>query len=309
MITTPRSQTVIPATGRRSADRFKLALWVCILVGPALLDVVIFRWLPLIVAMYRSLYQSILLDPMGGKYVGLAQYRALGSDSLFYDSLRTTALYGLMRIPTTVILGFILALVVNHNIRGISVVRTAIFLPAVTSIAVMSVIWNLMYQPDYGILNSILNFMHIPSQLFIADPRQALPSVAAVAVWQNVGFIVIIFLGSLQGIPDMYYEAARMDGAGAFATLRDITIPLLRRTFMYVIVITTIFAFLDFAPIYVMTQGGPHHATYTMIYYIFQTAFQNQDVGYANALTVVFFLFLLALAAIQMRVLRSEFDY
>lgn len=308
MTSIPRSNAGSSA-GRRAAPRVKLAFYVCLLVGPALLDVVVFRWFPLLVAMYRSLYQSILLDPLGGKFVGLAQYSTLLSDAQFYGSLRTTLVYGLMRIPTTVLLGFVLALLVNRKIRGIAIARTAIFLPAVTSIAVMSVVWNLMYQPEYGILNSILNFVGIPSQQFTADPQQALASVAAVAVWQNVGFVVIVFLGSLQGIPGMYYEAARIDGAGYFASLRDITIPLLRRTFMYLTVVTTIFAFLDFAPIYVMTQGGPIHSTFTMIYYIFETAFQNQDVGYANTLTVAFFVLLMALAAVQVRVMRSEFEY
>jgi ABC-type sugar transport system permease subunit len=308
MTSIPRIQLAASARSKASS-RLKLGLYACLLVGPALLDVVVFRWLPLLVAVYRSLYQSILLDPLGGRFVGLAQYRTLLADPLFYSSLRTTIIYGLLRIPTTVVFGFVLALLVNRKIRGMGIVRTSIFLPAVTSIAVMSVIWNLMYQPEYGILNSILNFIGIPSQQFIADPQQALVSVAAVAVWQNVGFVVIVFLGSLQGIPEIYYEAARVDGAGYFESLRNITIPLLRRTFMYLTVVTTIFAFLDFAPIYVMTQGGPVHSTFTLIYYIFQSAFKNQDVGYANTLTVVFFLLLMVLAAIQVKALRSEFEY
>lgn len=300
-----------PSTSRRglSPSRLKLTLWICLLLAPAVIDVAIFRWLPLFTAIDQSLYQSLLLNPTNAPFVGLKQYQTLFTDPLFYTSLRVTVLYGLLRIPSTIILGFVLALVVNQKVRGIGIVRTAIFLPAATSLAVMPVVWNLMYQPQYGILNSILNALGIASQNYTADPHQALPSVAAVAVWQNVGFVVIVFLGGLQGIPEMLYEAARIDGAGKWASLWYITVPLLRRTFMYVTVVTTIFAFLDFAPIYVMTQGGPLHATFTLIYYIYQTAFQNQNLGYANALTVVFFAILLVLALVQMRVLRSEFEY
>jgi ABC-type sugar transport system permease subunit len=289
--------------------RYRVALWVALLVGPAVVDVAIFRWLPLLVALYHSLYREILLNPGGARFIGLENYQQIFADSSFYTALEVTALYGLLRIPATVILGFILALIVNQKLPGISIVRTAIFLPAVTSLAVISVVWNLMYQPEYGILNSILNAIGLPSQNFIADPHEALLSVAAASTWQNVGLVVLVFLGSLQGIPEMFYESALIDGAGRWALLFHITIPLLRRTFMYLIVVTTIFAFLDFAPVYVMTQGGPQQATYTFIYFIYQTAFQNQNLGYANALTVIFFAILLIISLLQMRALRSEFEY
>jgi ABC-type sugar transport system permease subunit len=166
-----------------------------------------------------------------------------------------------------------------------------------------------MYQPQYGIVNSVLNAVGLPAQNFLVDPHEALVSVVAAVVWKSVGLPMIIFLAGLQGIPGEFYEAAAMDGASRVQQLRTITIPLLRRTFMYVVVVMTVFSFLDFAPIYVMTQGGPQHATYTLIFYIYEAAFVNQSVGYANALTVVLLLILGGFTLLQIRALRSDFEY
>jgi ABC-type sugar transport system permease subunit len=271
-------------------------------------DVLVFRWWPLVVSISRSVDQYTLISQTH-RYIGLANFHEIFTSAAFYTSLRVTGLYALLRIPCEVALGFALALFVNQRFSGMTVVRTVVFVPAATSLAVMSVVWNLMYQPQYGIMNSLLNAVGLPAQNFLTDVHQALPSVALAVIWKDVGLPMIIFLAGLQGIPQEFYEAASIDGAGALHRLWTITIPLLRRTMMYVVVVTTVFSFLDFAPVYVMTRGGPQHSTYTLIYYIYESAFLNQSVGYANALTVILFILLLGLTLLQMRALRSNLEY
>jgi len=283
-------------------------VWGGLFLLPALADVLVFRWWPLVVSVSRSVDQYTLIS-QARRYIGLANFHDIFTSATFYTSLKVTGLYALLRIPFEVALGFALAIFVNQRFRGMAIVRTAVFVPAATSLAVMSVVWNLMYQPQYGIVNSLLNAMGIPAQNFLTDVHQALPSIAAAVIWKDVGLPMIIFLAGLQGIPQEFYEAAAIDGTGALQRLWTITIPLLRRTFMYVVVVTTVFSFLDFAPVYVMTHGGPQHSTYTLIYYIYESAFVNQSVGYANALTVVLFVILLSLTLLQMKALRSDLEY
>ena len=284
------------------------AIWVVLLLAPALADVFVFRWLPFLVSVVGSTFQQSLIGSTR-QFVGLANFSHIFGDARFWQSLRVTAMYGGIRVVAETILGFAFALFVNQRIRGMAIVRTAIFVPTATSLAVMAVVWNLMYHPTYGLVNSLLNAVGLPALGFLTDVHQALPAVAVAVIWKDIGLPMIIFLAGLQGIPEVFYDAASIDGANAWQSLWRITMPLLRRTFMYVVVVTTVFAFVDFAPIYVMTQGGPQHSTYTLIYYIYESAFINQSLGFSNALTVVLFIIMFGLTLIQMRWLRSDVEY
>lgn len=276
----------------------------CFLV-PILLGIIIFRFWPMIKAFYMSLYEYNLLGEKSS-FVGLQNFLELFQDSTFLNSLKVSFLYGIMRIPVQVALALLLALYVNRKFRGVTFIRTLVFVPVVTSLVAVSVIWNLMYHPTYGIINSILHVLGLPAQEFLINKKLALPSVVTSVIWKDVGFSMIIFLAGLQSIPSNLYEAAEVDGASYWQKFRYVTLPLLRQTTLYVAVITTIFTFQDFAPIYVMTQGGPMEATKNLIFYIYENAFVYMRMGYANALSVIFFVILAGLSLLQIKVSRKE---
>lgn len=279
-----------------------------LLLLPAVIDIFVFRWLPFLISLEGSTFQQSLIGSTH-RFVGLHNFVRIFGDARFWLSLRVTVVYGAIRVVAETVLGLLFALFVNQKFRGMVVVRTAIFIPTATSLAVMAVVWNLMYNPTYGLVNSLLNAVGLPALGFLTNVHQALPAVAVAVIWKDVGLPMIIFLAGLQGIPAAFYDAASIDGANGWQKLVHVTLPLLRRTVMYVVVVTTVFAFVDFAPIYVMTQGGPQHSTYTLIYYIYQSAFVNQSLGYSNALTVVLFIIMFILTLLQMRWLRSDVEY
>lgn len=276
----------------------------CFLV-PVLLGIFVFRFWPMLKAFYMSLYEYNLLGAKSS-FVGLQNFIELFHDSTFLNSLKVSFLYGLMRIPTQVVLALFLALYVNRKFRGVTFIRTLSFVPVVTSLVAVSVIWNLMYHPTYGIFNSILHVFGLSAQEFLINRKLALPSIILSVIWKDVGFSMIIFLAGLQSIPRNLYEAAEVDGAAYWKRFRYVTLPLLKQTTLYVVVVTTIFTFQDFAPIYVMTQGGPMEATKNLIYYIYENAFVYMRMGYANALSVIFFIILAGLSLLQIGVSRKE---
>ena len=176
------------------------------------------------------------------------------------------------------------------------------------SLVVASVIWSFMLEDPAGVINSVIGWLGIPPQPWLGSTRLALTSVILVTLWQSVGYSMIIFLAGLQDIPAVYYEAARMDGAGAWQRFRSITLPLLNRTSVFVLLISFIGAFQLFDPIFVMTKGGPADATTTAVYYIYQQAFQFLQLGYASALSVALFAIILVFSLLQLRVFRDRAD-
>jgi multiple sugar transport system permease protein len=273
-------------------------------LAPVLLGIIVFRVWPVLQAFYMSLFNYDLLSK-AAKFVGLKNFMEIFSDYTFFNSVKVTFLYFLMRVPVQVALALVLALYISQKFRGVSVIRTIIFVPVVTSLVAVAVIWNLMYHPTYGIFNSMLNFVGLPQQDFLVDPHIALPAVVLSVLWKDVGFSMIIFLAGLLAIPRSYYDAAEVDGASAWQGFWKITLPLLKSTTMYVTVVTTIFTFQDFAPFYVMTQGGPMDTTKNLIYYIYENAFVYMRMGYANALSVIFFIILAGLSLLQMKTMTK----
>jgi len=174
---------------------------------------------------------------------------------------------------------------------------------------VVAIIWKLLYNVDAGILNGLLGRLGLPKQLFLASTTQAMPAVMAMSVWKSCGFFMLIFLAGLQAIPDQLYEAARMDGASRWQRFRHVTFPMLNHSMLFVLVITSMDAMKLFAPIFVMTNGGPLNATNVIVYYIYKATFLFLKVGYASAMAFVLFGIILALTLIQMRLLRRESLY
>lgn len=275
---------------------------------PALVGLAVFRLWPVISAVDTSFYDVNLISSKR-TFVGLANYLRAFQDPELLDSVRITIVYAVAKVSLQVGGGLALAVLVNRAGRAIWLVRSLIFLPVVTSLVVAATLWLLILQPDQGLLNGLLSTVHLPRQPFLRDVGQALPSIIAMMTWKDVGLSMLFFLAGLQGIPAMYYEAARMDGAGAWQRFRHVTLPLLRGTLLFVLVMETVFALRVFSPVYVMTQGGPRGSTSVIVFDIYEQAFPFNSFGYASALSVLLLFFIVVVTAILRRVVGTAVRY
>lgn len=277
-----------------------------LLVAPDLLGLITFVALPILAAAYLSLNDwNGLAAP---RFIGLANYQQLVADPAFRDSIRITLAYVAIYVPSLIVLSLALAMLVNQKLRLTWFFRSAIFLPVMFSLVVASVVWTQLFQESGGLVNALLGALGIPPQPWLGSPSQALLAVAIVATWQGVGYNMIIFLAGLQDIPLDYYDAAAVDGASAVQRFRHVTVPLLKRTTLFVLVTSLISAFQVFDPIYVMTNGGPANATRTAVFYVYENAFSFFRLGYASAISVALFLMIFAFTGVQLRLFRSEAD-
>jgi multiple sugar transport system permease protein len=279
-----------------------------IFVVPALINFLVFRYLPILAAFRASLWQYSLL---GGyrDFNGLLHYLNMLNDATFWKSLEVTATFVILKVPIQVILSLLLAVFLQKEKWVTGLVRSAIFTPVVTSVIVVSILWSMMYHSQLGLINGLLSIVGIPRQVFLSDPNRALPAITLMMIWKEIGFSMIILMAGLKGIPTEYREAAIVDGAKAWQIFWLITLPLLKRVIMFVIVTQTVFSFQVFVPVYAMTRGGPLDSTKVIVYYIYQFGFLFQDMGYASALSIVTLVILLIVSIIQMRLFRSEVEY
>ncbi|MBF6557621.1 MAG: sugar ABC transporter permease [Acidimicrobiales bacterium] len=287
---------------RRTPSGARLALSPWLFVLPYLVAFVLFRFGPAVAGFLVSLTNWNLMSG-SGRFVGVDNYARLATDPQFRQSLLQTLYFMALTVPALVILGLLLAVLVNQRLRGRSVVRTAIFMPYVVMSTVVGVIWLWMLNTDVGVFNYLLSLLGIHGIPWLSDPNAAMPAIALTTIWWTVGFNMIIFLAGLQDIPAELEEAARVDGAGAFTTFRAITLPLLRPVIFVVVMLTLINTFEVFDQIYVMTGGGPGLSTLTIIQFLYYEAFQFYHVGYASAVAYVVLAVLVALALIQRRFL------
>jgi len=236
-------------------------------------------------------------------------YGLIAKDPEFYTSLVNTTLYVVIIVPLILVISLLLAVLVNQKIFGISFFRTVYFIPSITMISVTSVVWIFLFNPSVGLINLILrtvSFGYLGSSQWLQSTDTALFSIILYTIWQASGLFMVIFLGGLQDIPQDIYEAAQIDGANPFQTLIHITIPKLRNTIIYVVITSSILGFRLFTQVDVMTKGGPQNSTLTLILHIVNEGFRNQKIGYASAISIVFFLFVLALTFIQRSLMKSE---
>ncbi|HEX3329310.1 MAG TPA: sugar ABC transporter permease [Gaiellales bacterium] len=249
-------------------------------------------------AFYLSFHQWDVLNP-AKPYVGLQNYRELKSDAYFRQAVKNTAYFTVGTVPLSVILGLLIALLLNRQIRGRALFRTLFYLPVVTPLIVSGLIWKWVLDGDFGLLNYYIGKIGISPQLWLSNPSLAMPSVIMVSVWATVGFTMLVYLAGLQAIPQEYYEAAAVDGAGGWKQFRHITLPLLAPSTFFVTVYLIISSFQVFDQIFVMTDGGPLRATTTVVYYIWQAGFQQFTMGYASAMAYGLFAIIFVFTIIQ----------
>lgn len=274
--------------------------WVFIL--PALIGTFIFIIIPVICSFGLSFSKWDLLNPI--QFVGLANYKEIFSEPLFYKIFWNTVVFALTTSIFGVFIPLILACILNSKIRGSEFYKTAYFLPFITPMIVIGVVWEWIFDPNIGLLNHILH-LHIN---WLYDTHFAMPALIIVSVWKLIGYNMVIFLSSLSGISQSLFEAAKIDGATPFQTFKNVTVPLLSPTIFFVVIITAISSFQVFDLIYLMTQGGPLDSTNVLVYAIYKNAFVYFNVGKASAIAYVLFTLILVLTLIQWN-LRKKLVY
>lgn len=279
-------------------------------VAPALLVIFIFFFVPVAAAFLLS-FTDFDIYALGNleylRFVGLGNYLRLIQDPLFWIALRNTLYFVLIGGPLSIGVSLGVALLLNSKlVRFKGVFRSVLFMPVVTTLVAVAVVWRYLYHPRYGLLNYGLGLIGGVGPIdWLGDPTWAMPAIILMAVWKNFGFNMIIFIASLQSIPQHLYEAARIDGADAWRQFRHVTLPLLGPTFTFVTLITLIGYFQLFAEPYVMTQGGPAHSTLSIVLFMYEQGFRWWDLGYAAAVAFVLFLIILAATFLQLKLQKG----
>lgn len=300
----------ISIRGRRLAlgENLQERLFPYLATVPALLVVALFTLYPLAYAVRISLYRYLLTQPNNHPFVGLRNFREVVTSYYFLSSLRVTALYTLSALSAVLVFGFLIALLLNTKIRTAVVLRIVILLPWSIPAVISGLLWKWILNADFGALNGLLYSLgliksYIP---FLADPALARLSLVIAHVWKEAPLVAIFFLAGLQLIPNELYEAARIDGGGAWSLLRYVTLPLLRPTLLVVTVYETMVAILTFDVIYVLTGGGPADATALISWFAYAEIFKALNLGHGIALSIVIALITLGLILLYLRVLRPE---
>jgi multiple sugar transport system permease protein len=256
---------------------------------------------------FTSFGLADLQNPVGASFVGLKNYLDLLSDPKFWTSLLNTVYFVVVGVPVTLVLGLLIASALD---RGVTRFRTAFrvgyYLPVITSIVAIAVVWRFLLNPDVGLINMALSALGIQGPSWLADPLLAMPSIIAMAVWRNLGFAMIVFLAGMQAIPAVLYEAAAIDGAGRWQLFRFVTLPMLRPTVLFMTVITTIGYLQLFEEPFVMTGGGPLDKTLSVTMYMYQQGFTFFHQGYASAIAYVLFVIVAFVSFLQFKFLRSD---
>jgi multiple sugar transport system permease protein len=277
-----------------------------LLVTPALAFVTVFFLAPLALMIWMSLHKWPLLGHTS--WVGLGNYKAMVTDPVFLRSLGFTAEYTAIITPILIVVGFGLALLVRQQRRGVGFFRTVFFLPYVIGFAAASYLWVWLLDPGVGLFDKFLQDIGVSHSpvVWLSSSTSALFAVVMMIVWKTVGFTMLLFMSGLQGIPDDVQEAASVDGAGRWVTLRRVTLPLLRRTIALTVILAVVGSVLAFDQFYILTNGGPNNQTLTVVYWIYNSSFVNFQLGYGAAMSVVLMLILVTITAVQLYLLRDQ---
>ena len=275
---------------------------VCIFLFPALFGILIFIIIPLICSFALSFAKWDLLNPI--EFVGFENYRIIFSEAVFYKILINTVVFAISTSVLGVIIPLILAAILNSKIRGSEFYKTAYFLPFITPMIVIGVVWQWIFDPNIGLLNTFLH-LHIN---WLYDANYAMPALIIVSVWKLIGYNMLIFLSSLSGISQSLFEAAKIDGANSYQVFKNVTIPMLSPTIFFVVIITAISSFQVFDLIYLMTEGGPFDSTNVLVYAVYKNAFEYFNAGKASAIAYVLFFIILVLTLFQWS-LRKKLVY
>ncbi len=294
-------------------DRMASKEWVLFLlfIAPNILFLVLFTYWPLWENIRLSLQKTDLLAFSGNnEWVGLENYRYIFENRVFRQVLQNTVIFIVACVALTMVLGLLVALLLNQRLRGRTAARAVVFAPTLLSGAAIGIVWAYIFDPRFGLLAQILDWFWLPSPQWLNRPEWALWAVIIVYVWKNLGFAAVIFLAGLQAIPQDLYDAAKVDGANAWWRFKSVTLPMLSPISFFLFVTTILATFQAFDIIEVMTQGGPAYGSTTLVYYVYDQSFgQGANFGRAAAAAIVLFLAMLLVTIVQMRFTEKKVHY
>lgn len=290
----------------RSRGTFEQTRAPLLFLAPNLIIFSLFIIVPAIMGFRMAFYDWSILG--GHAYAGLSNFARLFGDSMFWKTLVNTFVYVGSVVPLVLVSSLALSLLTSKEIRGIGVFRALYYLPTTLSLIIVGIAWRWIMGYDIGIVNYLLSRMSIAPVPWLTVGSMAMGSLVFVTVWTRTGYFMMMFVGGLQSIPDTYYEAARMDGAGPWRSFWSITLPLLKPIVLVVTVLTTIEAFKAYELIYVMTQGGPGSSTKLLVQYVYQAAFEEDRMGYAAAMSMVLLAIIAFFTFLQFVARRTEYD-
>jgi multiple sugar transport system permease protein len=283
--------------GRWARLKHSDAFWAVLLLLPNFVLVFLFTLAPTAAGLVLSFTEWDIISP--AKWAGVSNFTRLATDAEFWIALRNTLVYTVVSVPVCMALSLALALLLNLRLPGTTIYRTVLFIPVVMSGVLVSLTWRWLFNPDYGPINYVLSLVGIRGPNWLSDLHWALPAIMIVTVWKNLGYNMVVFLAALQDVPGEYYDAAKIDGANAWREFLYITWPLISPATFFAFIVAMIGSFQVFDIVYMMTRGGPGRATSVMVQYIYENAFQYFKMGYAAAVAMVFFAFILILSLVQ----------
>ncbi|CAO1648870.1 sugar ABC transporter permease [Salinibacterium sp. NSLL150] len=275
-----------------------------LMITPSVIHVGLWTLIPVIATFYLSFTDYGIFE--APKWIWFDNYVEMFNDAVFMQSIGNTIWYTFWTVPVSMAVAVVVAVLLNQGLKLQKFYRTAFFLPQVTATVAIAMVWLWIFNPQYGLLNAMLETIGIPGQAWLVDPQWALPSVILVGAWQGIGIKMLIYIAALQNIDESLYEAASLDGASSIRKFFSITVPMLKPATFFVFIISIIGAFQVFDQIYVLTDGGPANATTMMTYEVYRSAFQEFRMGMASAQSVVLFAFLLFVTLISRRVTKEE---
>jgi multiple sugar transport system permease protein len=275
-------------------------------ISPWIIGFLVFQFGPMMASLVISLTDWTLIDPP--RYIGLENYRLIADDPLFARSLRVTATYTFISVPCGLVASLLIASLLTRTVKGIGFFRGLFYLPVVVSGVGTAVVWDWVFNPQYGILNYILSWFGIDGPGWLSSTTWALPAMIILSFW-GIGGSIVVFLAALQGVPRSLYEAAEIDGAGTLSRFWNVTIPMVSPAILFNTIIAIITSFQAFTYAYVLTQGGPAYSTLFYVYYLYQNAFRWFDMGYASAMAWILFLIIISCTLLLLRLSRPYVHY
>ena len=292
----------------RSRARRRELITAVVMLAPSLLFLAAFTYWPIV----RSLMYGFFDVQLGSTeifFVGWENYQRLWHDALFWQSLRNTVVYMVITVPTSIGLALLLAVALDRKLRGTALYRSIFFYPVMVPSVAAGMVWVFLYAPGYGPINGLMELLGLPKLEWLYDRQWALPAIIFMSIWKYAGYFMLILLAALQLVPRDLYEAARLDGVSGFRQLVHITVPLISPTLYFVVIIGVLHSYQIFDYVFVMTQGGPADATNVLTFYIYQNAFQFQDIGTASAIANILLLVVMGLIGLVALTLGRRVHY
>ena len=269
-----------------------------------LLLIALFKLYPVLIAIVESFFTGRIGEDR--IFSGFSNYANMFSDPVFWKSLNSTLIFNIFINPIQIIAAIILALMLNTKFKGVRLIRTIMYFPVTISVTTSAVIWDLLLDPNRGLVNAILKAMGLPAQPFFTSDSQAMLSIIILASWKGIAYWMMFLMAGLQGVPANVYEAALIDGSNTFITTFKIVIPMIKRSILFVVVSDTISNLLMFSPMYLITKGGPNKSTNVLMYEAYKSTFAYADYGRAYAYVVVLLILIFIIVGVQLKAMRSE---